>query len=123
MTSIQDFKNEEGKVDWDALYKAEVAAGERCSRCGVWIFPAKRPGPTLCRDCEMLNTDLGEVSHEKLLRCPHCRDVSAIDWELGIFSEGTHTVYCMACDQEFEIETEVTYVFTSPAVSVYADED
>ena len=37
MTDINDFKDENGKVDWKRYNIAEIESGERCYQCNSFI--------------------------------------------------------------------------------------
>lgn len=115
MTDFKDFENHEGRVDWHAYRKQKVKIGEECSECGklIHIEGIDTPGhPEMCQDCNDMVADKGEVTHAALIRCPHCsaRMKESREW----LSEGEHGVICQECEFEFEITTEVTYIFTSP---------
>jgi DNA-directed RNA polymerase subunit RPC12/RpoP len=112
---MQDYEKE-GKVDWKAFRKAQIQFGEICMSCGTYLFA--KEGPVECYSCKELNSDKSSITHSRKLRCPKCRhtwDV-ADDWEMDIWSEGEHDIYCPECEHEFEITTYVNYEFKSPAV-------
>lgn len=95
-----------------------VASGERCSRCGGWIFCVKPPGhPRECIDCYAIANSSDEVSSSKYIRCPKCGG----SWDpyeaeqYDVFNEDVHAVSCVECDHGFEVTTTVTYSFESPA--------
>lgn len=60
---------------------------------------------------------IGEVSHGDYIRCPACgsRIVVHDGDSYELLSDGEHEVMCNECEFEFEITTDVTYAFTSPA--------
>jgi len=70
MISFKDFEKEDGKIDWNALRKAKIEAGESCHKCNSMIFPAKGCY-ALCCKCECLNKD-DAVDHNYFVRCPSC---------------------------------------------------
>ena len=117
MLRLSEFKGADGKVDWKAYRKARKECGECCRRCEALIlFPDGHP--TVCHDCESLDTDTSEVRHNDLIRCPSCRGTfnphDGDDYDL--FAEGEHSVFCPSCDLKFEVSTTVSYSFKSPAL-------
>jgi DNA-directed RNA polymerase subunit RPC12/RpoP len=115
MISIDDYKKD-GKLDWAAYQKAQVDNGEACRECKKYIYPPKGT-PSLCYACISLHQDKFEVSHNERIRCPKCGHLwPASDEEGELHSEGTHEVTCPECEAEFEINTSVSYEFTSPAL-------
>ena len=105
-----------GAVDWDAYHKAQLEAGEVCRECGTYITFSKGK-PSLCVSCNMLHQDRGQVSHEKRVRCPHCAHMFAPDeGDNGVYDEGEHSLDCPNCGGDFDIETHVSYCFSSPAL-------
>ncbi len=114
MVSIDDHRKKDGGIDWDSYRKAQVASGEACRECGSFIVFG-RGVPRLCGSCSALHQDEGDVSHEYRLRCPKCRHL----WKVGtdeydLHQEGTHEVMCPECEHEFDIQTSVSFSFTSP---------
>jgi uncharacterized C2H2 Zn-finger protein len=74
--------------------------------------------PSLCYDCKTLDRDDGEVTSDKLIRCPKCghQYEAYVDCDdARIMSDGEHDVLCPKCDHEFEIVTHVSFCFQSPA--------
>lgn len=117
--SIDDFKDAEGNVDWKAFRKAEIDNGDLCYECGGMARLLGGPGhQVLCTSCEKLGRMDDEVDHASRLRCPHCGHIHIVmggDWEdYEIFNEGEHEVFCYGCNKKFQIETHVSYSFTSP---------
>jgi len=112
---MDDFKQPDGNTDWSAYTKAQVASGERCSKCGSYILFGSGY-PQECSPCKHLQDDKDEVTHDDLVRCPACGrtfDPRGDDYE--VYSEGENDVTCPSCEREFTITTEVSYSFTSPA--------
>jgi hypothetical protein len=115
LTSLTDFKKPDGNVDWKAYDAAQVANGEKCYRCGGIASLFGRGHRSLCGQCEELDSDRSEVLHDSLVRCPHCRHA----WNVyegdnyALLKEDTHQVTCPECEREFEVETRVSYSFTS----------
>lgn len=130
MISIDDFQKEDGTTDWDAYNAAdkeeksiEVDNGECCSDCGKYIFPA-RGYPVLCGDCKSLKRDTEAVTHNQFIRCPECRETTAVDDDhYDLFEDGGHDVCCQNCDADFRIITHVSYSFESPAIGTTGEED
>ena len=124
MTFINDHKKEDGTTDWNAYNAAQVACGDICQTCGKYILnirifgPARDPAPQDCTDCRSMNTDDGEVTHDKYLRCPKCKN----KWDpfecedYHVAGDGEHDVYCVECDHTFEVVTHVSHSFESPAI-------
>lgn len=113
MLSYKDFTTTEGKTDWAALEAARVAHGESCKECrGIRLFA---DGPGLCSDCENLKGN-NETRHRSRIRCPHCGHIQKAvgDDDYERYQDGEHTVTCYECNKDYEIETHVTYSFTSP---------
>jgi uncharacterized C2H2 Zn-finger protein len=119
MISMDDFKKEDGNIDWKAYREAQINAGEKCYRCEQYIpsyFGTPKPYRHLCNDCEELDTNHDEVNHDNLIRCPKCKHTFSIQdieaWEC--YEDGEHDLNCPECEHEFRIETSVSYSFTSP---------
>lgn len=118
MVKIDDYRLEDGSIDWKALKEAEINAGERCPQCHTWIsslFNTKKH-KHLCTECEDLIQSNEEVSHSSRLRCPSCK----YSWEISdgedyqCYEDGEHDVTCGSCGHEFVVNTSVSYTFTSP---------
>lgn len=121
MTTILDFPKEDGGHDWAAYDKHQINAGEKCSECGAHILnlnifgKEKVSGPQRCYDCKQFEKP-EECSSETFIRCPECGykiDVFAREY-YEILSDNSHDVSCIDCDHEFEVQTSVSYTFTSP---------
>jgi len=121
MPSLEGCKNPDGSMNWekyDELRKKEReedrAKGKICRLCGQFII-FERGYPDTCQDCKNLDKDR-EIQHPNSVRCPKCGH----HWRVGddddyeLYNEGTHDVTCVSCDHEFEVETHVSYSFTSP---------
>lgn len=125
MILMERYRTENGGLDWSAYNKAQVDAGEKCCTCGAFIASWNGHRQE-CYDCRAMHIDNTEITHGTRIRCPHCRTQIDIneDGECGhgddIYREGTHEITCYICHENFEIETQVTFTFTSPAV---IDED
>lgn len=121
MVDFDDYKDDKGNTDWTAYHKAKVKIGEECLKCGklIHLEGIDTPGhPEECRDCKELCTEDGEVTHNDFIRCPACRNQMRIMGgdDYDSYGEGEHEIMCDGCEFEFEITTEVTYTFTSPAI-------
>jgi hypothetical protein len=119
-TSINDFRDKKGHVDWSAYRKRKKETGEECTSCENPItFP--KGVPALCRDCQELSGNEGEIDHEKIIRCPACKnnipveDFMCCDFA-ELFEGGEHKIDCPDCEFEFTVGTDVYYRFTSPAL-------
>jgi hypothetical protein len=113
MIDMDSFKGADGRYDWDAYHRAQVDAGEECRTCGHFIVWGKGYA-SQCSDCESIQTDDGEVSHDSRIRCPKCRDTSPIDDRYRLYEEGTHDVSCNECGHDYEVTTYVSRSFKSP---------
>lgn len=124
MIDYKDFKNADGTTDWKAYDQAKINAGEKCYKCGSFVYPAKGY-KTVCYDCKELEENKEEVTHDSLIRCPYCRH----SWNVSdnenyeCFEDGSHTLQCPKCDTEFEITTTIEYSFTSPELIDIKDDD
>lgn len=122
MISIAAFTDATGKIDWEALRRAEIEAGESCYQCRGMIFPPKGRS-SLCNPCRLMREEEGEVDHGSRLRCPKCGHLWKVEREEGdIHSEGSHEVCCPECDHEFEVVTEVSFSWRSPGLIERKDE-
>jgi hypothetical protein len=68
-----------------------------------------------------MDGDTGEVTHSDLIRCPRCTHLDRIsDWDCDYgeekYVDGEHSVYCSACNHEYQITTHCSYEYTSPPV-------
>jgi len=116
MITFKDYEDDKGNVDWKAYDAAQVAAGEKCEKCGTHIIFSKG-FMAECGNCKALSQDHGEVSHDGFIRCPRCGHsdyVHGNDYD-EIFEEGEHQFSCTECDYDFEISTHVSFTFDSPA--------
>lgn len=126
MISYEDYKREDGRVDWSALSAARVACGEECRTCHQSIITRRayrNESPHDCYDCAKMNTSDDAVKHWDRVRCPHCgwtRHAHAACED--IYREGKHTITCAQCDEEFIVETHVSHSFESPARVSTAEE-
>lgn len=113
---IADF-TKDGETDWQGYRKAQLDSGERCRLCDDIIVFGPRGAPRLCVSCQDL-AEPEEMYHEKFIRCPKCghhwEPYSCEEPEL--FGDGEHEVSCSQCGHEFEVSTEVSFCFYSPAM-------
>lgn len=115
MVNLDNYKKEDGRYDWNAYHRAQVNAGERCTACRQIIIFGNGY-PSKCNDCERIQEDADEVSHDSRIRCPKCRHTSPIDDRYELYSEGEHDVSCDECGHDFQISTYVSHSFRSPAL-------
>jgi hypothetical protein len=125
MVKMEDFRLEDGNIDWRALRAAEIESGQRCYECYTYIhavcisyFPGKEKveGRQLCYDCRQMKESDDNVSHSENIRCPKCGHVEQVDYEItGIYEDGEHEVWCGVCEHDYKVCTDVSYTFTSPA--------
>lgn len=116
-TSMLDFYNEKGEIDWKAYRATQTANGERCYKCGSGIILHKGYR-TLCGDCSEFIANNGETDHHNSVRCPKCRNEMKVhESELyELYEEGEHKICCQSCDFEFEVSTRIEYTFRSPEI-------
>jgi len=115
ITSLESFKLANGNYDWTAYRAAQKANGEICTDCGAYTVWGKGH-PDRCGDCKRLE-EPGETTHHSLIRCPKCGHQMEIgSCELGeLYEDGSHDVSCQNCDHDFEVSTQISFSFTSPA--------
>lgn len=113
MINIKDYELPDGKIDWKAYHKAEVANGDSCYNCGHFILFSKGY-QTLCNKCNSLHNK-GEVNHHSLVRCPHCGAAKRVDNgdDYDLYSEGEHSTSCFECSKEYTVSTSVSFNFRS----------
>ncbi len=95
-----------------------------CIKCGR--HPAVGLFNKLCSSCNietyncgikenLINNENTETSGESDVFCPYCGEIQINDE--GQFSEeGTENVYCGDCGKEFELETEVSYSYSTKRI-------
>ena len=114
MLSFDDFRNDDGNVNWSAYHKAREEAGETCYECGEYI---SRPdgSSTRCWECKNVPKP-EELIHSHFVRCPQCGTTfdPYNSEQYKLFEDGEHTASCQSCYHDFEISTSVSYTFTSP---------
>ena len=119
MIHLDNFKLQDGDYDWIAYRNAQKNNGEICTSCGAFIVRLfKDTGhPDRCESCKAIDTNKEEVTHDSFIRCPACGEtMNVMDMECGdLYQDGEHGVCCNSCEQEFEIITNVSYSFKSPA--------
>lgn len=106
-----------GRYDYAAYDLARVQNGDFCSSCLSWLV-APKGFPELCYDCKSMKEDLDEVSHDEYLRCPFCREEEEVCYmeDYSLYQDGPHEITCTNCGKEYEITTNVSYSFVSPAI-------
>ena len=74
MINFEDYKKDDGLIDWTSYRKAKIDAGETCYQCNqsvsMFIFYKPSGKRSLCSDCKDLLLQKS-VSHDKLIRCPY----------------------------------------------------
>jgi DNA-directed RNA polymerase subunit RPC12/RpoP len=101
----------------------EKKSGEKCRKCGAYIFCLRPPGYSqLCWKCKQLD-GADSVRDNRYIRCPKCRHSwnpfeDDCYFENSVFEEGEHDVSCPSCEHKFEVTTNVSYSFDSPALIV-----
>jgi DNA-directed RNA polymerase subunit RPC12/RpoP len=117
MLSINDFLDENLRVNWSAYRQAQRDAGETCSRCDGRIL-VNNGSPTVCYNCRLLGSD--QVSSNQFIRCPYCShqfNAWSDDEFSDLWTQGFHSTFCTECNCEFEFETKVMHVFVSPRIN------
>ncbi len=114
--NIDDYEKPDGSIDWEKYRKAQLDNGEICSKCSSYIVWRSTDGPSLCYECKQINKDLEEFSHSRFIICPFCKksvDPSEIDHPSVAYEDGHHAFTCLDCEKEFEVETSVSFYYTS----------
>lgn len=118
MTSINDFLDENNRVNWGAYRQAQRDAGESCNRCDGFIAHPNG-NTTVCYNCRTLDSR-EKMPDSQYVRCPKCSHEFNV-WDntdyYMLWDAGHHPVICTECDTEFDIETRVTFTFISPAMT------
>lgn len=121
MASIdrKPFERPDGTTDWDGLKKAQKANGESCDKCGAYILFGGKGYRETCHECRQLSLD-GDVTHKRLVRCPHCaQSFNGDDYEMfELYNEGSQDVSCPYCDEDFQVVVHISYSFESPPLIV-----
>jgi len=120
VVSMDSFKDKNGSIDWKAYNEAQIEAGEKCYKCRSYIGPFDNPGHIqLCWDCKHLSKDHESVCHERMIRCPKCRNEMFVDYEenshlFSVYDGEEGQVNCDSCGYEFTVVVSITYSFKSP---------
>jgi hypothetical protein len=120
MVDFEKFRRVDGGLDWQALDRARIEAGELCSKCRAFVDILARGVPRLCTACAGLNSQ-DAVDHDSHVRCPQCGHAWEPEPEDGLHEEGEHPVTCGECEHDFEVSVRVGYTFNSPARITYED--
>lgn len=117
MTQIKqsDFTDDGGFVDREGFWEARKKNGELCQTCEKQVVP-HRGAPVECSDCVEAKSSAGIIQHTELVRCPKCGHLfePAEADQYDLFDHGQHIGWCPECEHEFEVKTDVSYIFTSP---------
>ena len=107
MTNIQDFTDEQNRIDLPAYRRARREAGEDCWKCGGLI--ARPDGaPTVCWNCKV--KDHRVPVDDVVIHCPQCQSAFQPDTPEVLF-KGEHNFTCKTCSHSFVIKTSVSYTF------------
>jgi hypothetical protein len=119
MIKLDDFKRDNGDLDWAAYKQAQVSAGEICFKCRDSIY--KNHGhASLCSSCEQMSVPNKDIYHNHFIRCPHCGQTQQPNWEYH-YEEGLHDVNCKHCNKEYEFTTIIERSFLSVKMVVQSD--
>ncbi len=117
LVKMDDFKKDDGNIDWREYHRAQVNVGERCKKCETFLTFSKGYA-TLCHNCKEVEDSKDEVWHDELVRCPKCgrtwKPYESEDYHL--LADGEHSATCNECDHSFEISTTISFSFNSPAM-------
>lgn len=117
MTSITDFVDENQRVNVGKYRQALRDAGEACNSCNGFISHPNG-SPTVCYNCRTLSSR-EQMANDQCVRCPNCGHEFNVwqhtDYYL-LWDSGTHPVECTECNTQFDIQTQITYTFVSPAM-------
>jgi uncharacterized protein YbaR (Trm112 family) len=91
---------------------------DRCPQCtGPILNWEDEPKQELCNECQTFaRCDNDEKApHPRMIQCPYCNAFEVVqntdDHE--IYEEGNHSICCPNCNEDYEIKTEIKYVFWS----------
>jgi uncharacterized CHY-type Zn-finger protein len=131
IVSVADHQTPDGKMDWKSYNAASEAArrqdindGVYCSSCGAYLIFNRGGGRQRCGQCRGLS-EPGELTHDRLIRCPACGDTfnPGDNDHYKLYGDGEHSVTCQNCDHQFEVSTHISYSFTSPPRISPAEDD
>lgn len=118
LLDTDNYRDANGRLDWDRYKKAEIEHGQSCSKCGQFILWPKGH-PQECSECKELEKNAESVRHEELIRCPQCvhQFKAYVDCDDGErLEDGEHNIECPECQAKFQIVTHVSFSFESPAI-------
>jgi uncharacterized CHY-type Zn-finger protein len=113
---MDEFRREDGGIDWSAYNAAQVRVGLKCRTCNAYaVIFGKCPGhPQDCVSCEKARkSPAEELRHDRFVRCPGCRHLFEVS-EYDPRDEDEDTC-CPQCDREFTAKMEVSVTWVSPA--------
>lgn len=128
MIKMDDYRDAEGRLQWDKYEAAQRACGDRCYHCGAYIVTMHNHGggKRKCYSCNCLaNQEDESVYHSELVRCPHCLHQQPCpgDDNYLLYEDGEHDFWCGECDEKFTVVTHVSYEFESPITDNNLPED
>lgn len=86
--SMVDHLGSDGMVNWDSYRAAQVANGERCSKCGGDTGTIYGRGHRdLCGGCKDFESDKSEVTHRSRVRCPAMVGLARAVAEAGLTAD------------------------------------
>jgi hypothetical protein len=129
LLGMDDFKKEDGRIDWSAYSTYEIGIGRRCYKCRCLMYNTVSPlTKRLCYSCkELTEKPEREVTHDDYVRCPRCGHTDKIsEWDcdssVEVYTDGEHEINCSECDHAYTITTHVSYSYTSPKMLTDAEQ-
>ena len=113
--SMNDFRDNKGRVDFQKYEQAQKEVGERCYKCGAYTLFGNifNSDPKLCTECKYLE-NTSELDYSKYIRCPKCRHLHEADGhEIDIFQEEV-SFCCHECNYDFDVQIHLSWKFESP---------
>lgn len=110
-TSMSEYTDNKGKVDWAGYRKAQINNGEYCRQCDG-LIPIPTGYSTKCQSCVEFEKSKEEVYHHSVIRCPKCTTLFT-DKDYDLLEESFVT-YCPTCDYEFRVRIITDVSLISP---------
>lgn len=121
---MDDYKKNDGLIDWDSYHKAQINAGEICKTCQTHIMLGAQGTPRQCQSCTDIKENLYEtVEHHHYARCPKCEKIFDVYKNSDYKIYNPHPVVCPGCGHNFDIEVHISFEFGSPPVTKEEPDD